>query len=345
VNEELWRTSGAGDDAELDAWLSQTWEAAATAIATMLDLPAGKEALLAGAPLAADGIAELRPPAGLTRTVARRGRRLALVSTAGAATLAAGVAALVVAGASREPHHGSEAPVVSTAYVVGRVDGALTAADPTAIAQMTVTTRGPAGTTTAEEWSYGDQSRSVTNSPNGRPAYDTGLSSGLVYTVVSYATRAWARHHRPTAPVSGPSGCGSGAAVVPLLFEPGQTSVRFAASWLPATVVRDLRSAISCRTLAVAGWQRVDGVDAIRLTSRSSTGPGETIWVSPGTYLPVRVLAAQDLGGSVFLETADIAWLKPTAPNLARLTVPIPAGFREVPVARILSAARRRTWG
>jgi len=56
-----------------------------------------------------------------------------------------------------------------------------------------------------------------------------------------------------------------------------------------------------------------------------------------------RVLAAQDLGGSVFLETADIAWLKPTAPNLARLTVPIPAGFREVPVARILSAARRRT--
>src|SRR5580700_6872117 len=31
--------------------------------------------------------------------------------------------------------------------------------------------------------------------------------------------------------------------------------------------------------------------------------------------------------------------------NRAGLTVPIPAGFREVPVARILSAARRRTWG
>jgi hypothetical protein len=42
------RGPGDGANAELDARLSETWEAAAAAVAEMLDLPAGKEALLAG---------------------------------------------------------------------------------------------------------------------------------------------------------------------------------------------------------------------------------------------------------------------------------------------------------
>jgi hypothetical protein len=337
---------GAGDDAELDARLAQTWEAAAGAVGTMIDLPAGKEALLASASLPVHRRSHPRPPAGLARRAIRRRRRMAPVLTAGlAATVAAGAAVLAVAAGPGHGQNGSQAPVTSTAYVVGRIDSALTAAQPAAIAQMTVTNSGPAGATTAEEWSYGDQSRSVTDLPDGRPAYDAGLSTGSVYTVVSYALRAWARHHRPTVPESRASGCGSGAAVVPLLFEPGETSARFAATWLPATVVRDLRSALTCGTLVVAGRQRVDGIDAIRLASRARAAPGETIWVSPGTYLPVRVVAALDLGGAVFRQTADITWLRPTAQNLARLTVPIPGGFREVTVATILSAARTRTWG
>jgi hypothetical protein len=44
----------------------------------------------------------------------------------------------------------------------------------------------------------------------------------------------------------------------------------------------------------------------------------------------------------VFRQTADITWLHPTAPNLAMLTVPIPADFRQVPSPQILAEVRTR---
>ena len=37
-------------------------------------------------------------------------------------------------------------------------------------------------------------------------------------------------------------------------------------------------------------------------------------------------------GLSAFRQAADFAWLPPTAQNLANLTVPVPAGFRKVPL-------------
>lgn len=70
--------------------------------------------------------------------------------------------------------------------------------------------------------------------------------------------------------------------------------------------------------------QRVDGIKAIKLTSRKNSLISETIWVSPGTYLPVRVVVRPALGGTGLKQTADITWLPPTAQNLAKLTVPIP---------------------
>jgi hypothetical protein len=80
----------------------------------------------------------------------------------------------------------------------------------------------------------------------------------------------------------------------------------------------------------VAGHQRVDGIEATELTSRPDSPIYETIWVSPGTYLPVRVVVRSAIGQPVVRLTADITWLAPTAQNLAKLTVPIPAGFRQV---------------
>ena len=38
----------------------------------------------------------------------------------------------------------------------------------------------------------------------------------------------------------------------------------------------------------VAGRQRVDGVDAIKLTGHKPAA-GTTIWVDPSSYLPVRL--------------------------------------------------------
>jgi hypothetical protein len=40
--------------------------------------------------------------------------------------------------------------------------------------------------------------------------------------------------------------------------------------------------------------------------------------------------------GLVRQQTADITWLRPTTQNLAKLAVPIPNGFRRVPLTRAL---------
>jgi hypothetical protein len=330
-------------DAELDAWMSRTWEAAAAAVGTMLDIPAGQEALLARSGLVAEGSADLRAPSVTTRRVERRWRRRPLtLGAAGLATaLVVGAVALVAVGIPGEGHGSTQPPVVNTAYVLNRVDGALSTAAPSALAQMTVTTAGPGVMTTTEVWSYGDQWRTVTSSSAGRPAYDQGFSSGSVYTLVSYLMRAWADRHIPGAAGFGPGGCESGLAVLSLPGPFGRLHVNVQ----PATVVKDLRAAISCGALTMAGRQRVNGVETIKLTSRASSPFPETIWASPSTYLPVRVVALPDFGGSVFRQTANITWLKPTAQNQAELTVPIPAGFRHISLAPILRQLRKRTWG
>jgi hypothetical protein len=294
--------------------------------------------------------ADLRAPAGLIRRVAqRRRRRLARCSATGATTvLAAGAAALVVVVVPGARQGGID----TTAYVVKQVDSALTAADPGDIAQMTVTTSGPrtlfgagvgpSAATTTQEWSYGDQWRSVTYSSAGHPVYDEGFSASSVYTLVNYQTRTWTRRSgvgRPAASlsVSGPSGCGLPLAAVPFLFRSGLPGVGSRVSSLPATVARAARAAVSCGTLTVAGRQAIDGVEAIELTSRPGSPFAETIWVSPGTYLPLRVVIRSGPGTPAVQLTADISWLQPTAQNLAKLTVPIPAGFRQVALISAVS--------
>jgi hypothetical protein len=295
-----------------------------------------------GAGTADEALAQIgRPQPAITTVRAGRPaasrRRLALRSAAGAAVLAAAAAAVVAVEVPGAGRGGGAGATVSTAYVVKRIDGALSAAGPGAIAQMTVTTRGAGGTTTAQEWSYGDQWRSVTSSPAGHPAYDEGLNRG-VYTVVDYQARDWARHHesgRPAASALGPSGCEPVIAGFPL-FPSGLPVIDVSAGSPPAAVARGLRAAISCGALVGAGRQRVDGIDAIKLSSRSGSSIAETIWVSPGTYLPVRVVIRPAFGQPGPWQTADITWLQPTAQNLARLTVPVPAGFRQVRLMPIL---------
>jgi hypothetical protein len=298
---------------------------------------------------------DLRAPAGLTRRVEqRRRRRIALRSAAGvAAALTAAAVALAAIEIPSALHSGADA----SAYVVKRVGNALSAAGE--IAQITITTRienpdGTTATTAAEEWSYGHQWRSVANEPSGQPVYDQGSSTASVYTLVSYLTRTWARQHQSgSTPAVGSRGCEPGAGALQLLFQPELPGTGVSAGSRPATVSRALRAAISCGTLAVAGRQRVDGIDAIKLTSPAQSPAFETVWVSPGTYLPVRVVV-RSYGPHhgvflndqlVLLATADITWLPPTPQNLARLTVPVPAGFRRVPLAQAAAPVGQQTPG
>jgi hypothetical protein len=99
-------------------------------------------------------------------------------------------------------------------------------------------------------------------------------------------------------------------------------------------VATALHTAVSCGSLVVAGRQTVGGTETIKLTSRTGSPLSETIWVSPSTYLPVRVVARAALG---LQQTADFTWLQPTAQNLAKLAVPIPAGFRKVPLLQAIA--------
>lgn len=282
-----------------------------------------------------EGTADLRAPAGITQQVARRRRpRLALRSAAGvAAALAAVAVALAVAGVPGESQNGSGGRAIDTAYVVKRVDSALSAAEPGDIAQVTITSvsanvpGGQATTATVEEWSHGNQWRLVKYSSAGQPIRDEGVSSSSVYTVVNYRTRSWARQPeqgQSAEPQSGGDACHGVPAGLSLLFHvnlPGPP---------PATMASALRAAISCGTLTAAGRQRVDGTEAIELTSRPDSQIPETIWVSPGTYLPLRVILRSGPGQPFVRQAADITWLQPTTQNLAKLKVPIPAGFRQV---------------
>jgi hypothetical protein len=261
-----------------------------------------------------------------------RSRRRLVLRSAGvvAAALAAGAVALLVVVVPGARPVGTETPAVSAAYVVKQVKSALSAAEPGEVAHMTFTTRGAAtsgGGTTAEEWSFGRRWRTVTYSAAGRPVYDEGVSASSVFTVVSYKTRAWARRAGAgqVAPLLRllpllPSGLGGG---------PGLRSGSL------VTVTGFLHNAVSHGSLAMAGRQRVDGIEAIKLTSPPGSLLAETVWVSPRTYLPVRVVTRPVPGQPGSGQTADISWLPPTGHNLARLTVPVPGGFRELPLAEV----------
>jgi hypothetical protein len=283
-------------------------------------------------------------------------RRLAVRSVAAAmvAALAAGASAVALRtiAAPSPGRNGTAGPTDRGSYVVKRVGSALLAAEPGEVGQMTVTTLGTAqpggttATTTSEEWSHGDQWRSVTTSSAGHPVYDEGSSTTSSFTLVSYLTRTWARQPglgRPAATASGPGSCEPVVAALPLLFQPRLPGTGFSAS-SPLTVAGDLRAAVSCAVLAVAGRQRVDGIEAIQLTSRPGSKISETIWVSPSTYLPVRVIIRPAPTKPQSMR-ADITWLPVTAQNLAILAVPVPAGFRHVRLVDAVSPVSHQTPG
>ncbi len=281
-----------------------------------------------------------------------RWRRPFWLAAAAAGVAAIAVAAVVVPSALL---NGAGGPVAYAANVVKGVNSALSKADSHAFAQMTVTTTvtpvygGKTTTSTAEEWSYGDRWRSVTNPRAGRPVYDEGFSTSSVYTLVNYKQRTWARQAglgRPAKPSSGTHGCRQVSAAGPLLFQPSLPATGVSAKPGPArpfsansllTVARTLHAAVSCGTLDVAGRQHIDGITAIKLTSGGGSPIAETIWVNPSTYLPVRVVIRSFPHHSLVLnnklvlqQTADFSWLPPTPQNLAKLNVPIPGGFRHV---------------
>jgi hypothetical protein len=242
------------------------------------------------------------------------------------------------------PHHrGSHhPPIQTTAMVVDRVERALTtAASGNPVAFTRQTSHGvklylaiPHGRpiqvhgTVTSTWSRGPLQHVIVGTPGGKPALSmtTDTSSGKsVETSISYQRRVWWRgtYEAPT-PVKPALGCKLGAV-----------------DRTPAQWAREVRKLLSCGA-KVAGRQRVDGVDTIKLKLSSSyrrtcagssdggrchpvpVGWTGTLWANARTFLPVR-LSSQ---GNHFSFLIDFRWLAPTKANLAKLHQPIPAGFK-----------------
>jgi hypothetical protein len=283
---------------------------------------------------------DLRVPEGLVQRAYREHRkrqlRVRAATTVGSViVLASGaVAVAAVAGAGGSP---GLAPGKPTAYVIAKVERALSANsvdnligfNRETVSDLPLnwealpggpglagTSAGPsAGAGYLLHWAYGDRERFAAFTATGQPVFDMSVSrqQGVTSTAVLYQTQTWWTAWHPGVSVggSGSSNCALGASI--------QLSAGPGAGW-PAFI----RAQLACGAYIEVGQQVVDGIDAIKITGQSGLLRGQlTIWVNAKTYLPVRL----DIGP---LQN-DFQWLRPTAANLARLNVTVPAGFRQVP--------------
>jgi hypothetical protein len=83
------------------------------------------------------------------------------------------------------------------------------------------------------------------------------------------------------------------------------------------------RFELSCGAYLAHSRERVDGVDALKLTGNRGL---VALWIDPKTYLPVR--AVFDLGQQPI--QTDFRWLPPTSASLAHLKLQVPPAFRQV---------------
>jgi hypothetical protein len=302
-----------------------------------------------------DGIA-----ARARRHLRRRHRtRMGWFATGTAVAAAAAVLAATAGGGS-VPHHQEakggatkgfaakggrhSVTVQTTAMVIGRVDRALTSAaatDPVAYTRETtegvrlflaIPHRRPTevNASVMETWSRGPLQHVEVVTRTGRLALsmETDLRSGKsVQTTVSYPQRVWWRGtYQPLGRTN-----------------PGLACTLGDIDRTPAQWTREVRKLLSCGA-AVAGYEKVDGVNAIKLKLNSSykracagandqrqcqpqpVGWSGVMWADASTYLPVRLVSH----GQHYSFRIDFRWLAPTAPNLAKLHQPIPAGFRHV---------------
>jgi hypothetical protein len=280
---------------------------------------------------------DVRVPPGLALKAYRHYRKRTITTRAVAA---AGTAAVLTAGALSVAEvtgaFGQSAggpQVRTTAYVISRVERALSAPG---MANMVAYTRTvypagvtlqpvPGGVTGSGDpgassprggdyellWAYHHSGNLSSFTASGQRVFDERITVGkasLSTTVVTYASHTWwrAQSARPAATGSASQGCLPG----------GQIRLNGSANAWPDFI----HSQLACGAYTVAGKQLLGGVDALKITG----GSGQiTLWVNPVTYLPMRL----EQGGAV---QVNFQWLAPTRANLAMLNMPVPASFHQV---------------
>ncbi|MGE5132110.1 MAG: hypothetical protein ACM32E_04260 [Gemmatimonadota bacterium] len=282
-------------------------------------------------------------PAGLVQAARqhRRRRRLVIRTTvACTAAAATAVAAVVVTSAAARPASGTVS-ARTVAYVVGRVRHAL-ATENMVYRGQTMSSDGTPSTT----WVYGPQNQWIEYKPDGTPysAEGTAIVNGRHYSVyVLYPDRKWTGS--PGWGSTPPSACSRTGAL-------GMGGIP-----VPASHWSDFISAtLACGAASVTGHVLIDGVETTQITGKPITvrlsgayskavhekwARAEwTLYVDPHTYLPVRITGSTEtFGGSGgrtrYSSVTDVRWLPPTAGNIARTLVTVPAGFQETTLANV----------
>lgn len=253
--------------------------------------------------------------------VIRARRRIPGAVAVAAVTAAAGIAVALIPSGPAKP-----APVAArtTASVVSHVARALDAM-PGNTVWVTQRSRVPASGPIMESWGDQDgQSRLKTFTLAGRPIADSGISfSGpakrltRTMTAVDYQNKTWWR-----------SASFYGNGNVPATVWTCSNVETNEIAGNPREMAAWLHTALSCGDLKAVGSGTVGDVPTVKLSGYFSGSGILTYWVNTTTYLPFRFTSANG-GTSVF--QMNLRWLPPTPANLAKVNVPIPAGFTQVP--------------
>lgn len=257
----------------------------------------------------------VRPRPGLVneayRSYRSKRRMIRAVAAAGTAMAVAAGTAVGVAAVMASP---ATIPAQTTAYIVSRVSNALATTSEISYTIVTVYFGPPDNIRLVTySWQYGTRGRQLEETASGQPLEDAWGQTGHGSTMVNYRQRSWVR-----------TGPGTGGPYQPPSACQAHGSILIAEAATAAELRPVIESGLRCGAFHVVGYQRVDGIDAIKLTGISGHGialtdGSFTLWVDSRTYLPVQMA-----GDGVLMQ---FRWLPPTQANLAKLTGTIPPGF------------------
>jgi hypothetical protein len=280
-----------------------------------------------------------QPPALKAHRQPRKHRRTARALAAAGAVAALAAAALTAADVTGAFGSGSSQQIQTAAYIT-RVKHALatqareglvsysrsvfppgTVIEPVGVngwetiepAAGTPSPRSPFTADVMVMWQYQDSAVDVASTATGQPVFaeqSTATARRETESEVSYRDATWWRATQALnlgAQVPAPPCSQQGDP------DPG--------SW-PAYI----RQELSCGRYHQDGRQRVDGIDAVKLTGDRGR---LVIWIDAATYLPVRETDSMGPPG-VGPVQIDFRWFPVTAASLAHLKVRVPAGFRQV---------------
>jgi hypothetical protein len=274
-----------------------------------------------------EAVTGLTPAPDLVARAARRHRQRTRIRLAASITGTAGIAAAVAIGLTVAPAGGGSAQgrnahVQEDAYVVTRVEKALTAAGRSSNIFFSRTTQTGSNPGLTLAWNTRDRFNEMGYTGSGHLFFSmtvTRVPRGLRELTVEYLHQM-VGHQLITG--TGTLGCSSAAYMMQTIgLNPNDLT-----NW-PATI----RVLVACKLITAAGHQRAG---LIRFTAPQPGFPGSmALLVNASTFLPSRMVVTSSVPGQKWQAITVFGSLPPTRANLAHLSAPMPAGFAQVYLA------------